>query len=109
MDASSACHVYTFANTAAVAKEYDWAGFARAEEACTILMVAAAGIIAAAATDYSCGNVGYALTVAWAMAGIVVANLRPGESLPVAVTAGAVGAAVTLALLYARLAAPRLA
>jgi translocator protein len=98
--------VATFANTAAAVKDSGWADVGLSEQSWTVLMLAAAGLVACGATLFSRGNAGYALTVLWALAAIVVANLHPGQSTPVAVTAGLVGGAVALVLHYARHASP---
>jgi hypothetical protein len=100
--------VATFANTAAALKNTGWADVGLSEPAWTVLMLLAAGLLACGATIVSHGNFGYALTVIWAFAAIVVANLDRGQSTVVAAISGAAGVMVVMSLVYARLvAAPR--
>ncbi|GAB4192338.1 MAG: hypothetical protein OHK0022_06450 [Roseiflexaceae bacterium] len=68
------------------------------------VMSVAAGLIGAAMTLFSKGNLGYGLTIIWALAGIVVANTTLENNSPVVLAAGAMIVVVAAALLRARLA-----
>lgn len=98
--------VATFANTAAAVKESGWLDTGLPEPAWTVVMLLAAGAIAAAVTLAGRGAPFYALTVVWALVGIVVANAA-GRSVTVAVTAGALAVAVVALSAAAWALAPR--
>lgn len=74
----------------------------------TCVMTVAAGLIGAAVTVVSRGIITYALTIIWALIGILVANIVIASNLSIAITAGIMAAIVAVALAYARLAKQRL-
>ncbi len=47
------------------------------------------------------GNIGYTLTVAWALIGIMVANIVRTPNLPIAIVAGGLAGITLFAMLYA--------
>lgn len=89
--------VATFANTAAALKRSGRLDVGLSEQAWTVLMLLAAGVIAAAVVRVSRGNAWYAGTIVWALVAIVVANLTRGPDPLVAATAGAVALGVVAA------------
>ena len=66
-----------------------------------IIMLVVTGMIATFVTIISRGNVSYALTVTWALIGIVVANVTRNVLPSVAITAGIVALLIVGSLLYA--------
>lgn len=97
--------VATIANTAAVLTQYGIASpLGVSPTTWAIMMTLVAGLIASFITFWSRGNTGYALTVIWALIGIVVANVSQVPNTPVAVTAGSMAAVVGLTLVYTRVA-----
>jgi hypothetical protein len=95
--------VATFANTAAALKAAGLLDVGLSEEAWTVLMIAAAGAIGSVVTYRSGGNVGYGLTLVWALVAILVAD--QGRGAPTLVTPAAAGmaGAVCAALVTGRL------
>jgi hypothetical protein len=93
--------VATFANAAAGLKVSGWENVGLAEPAWAAAFVVAAGLIGAAVTLRTGGNLGFAATVVWAFVAIAARNrtAHPG----VAATAVAMSAVVVAALVYARL------
>jgi hypothetical protein len=87
--------VAVFANTAAALKTAGVFGDGPSEVVWSLALLAAAGVVATGFTVVSRGNVGYALTVVWALAAIVVANLTE-RSNPTVAVAAAVMALVVL-------------
>lgn len=67
------------------------------EQAWTVAMLLAAGLIAAAVVWVSRGNAWYAGTIVWALVAIVVANLTRRPDRVVAATAGAMAVMVIAA------------
>jgi hypothetical protein len=94
--------VATIANTASVLAAYGFSDVVLSNQTWAVVMLVVAGIIGSFVTLVSRGNVGYALTVIWALIGIVVANVSQAPNAAVAVVAGGMAALVALALLRAR-------
>ena len=67
----------------------------------TLLMLLVGAVIALFVILQSKGNLGYALTVAWALLGIMVANILRTRDPSVAVVAGGLAAIAILAMIYA--------
>lgn len=65
-------------------------------------LLLAAGLLASALTWWSQGNVGYALTIIWALVGIVVANVAYNPNPRVAITAASMAVLVAITLMYTR-------
>ncbi len=95
--------VASVANTASILKASGFSTIGLSDQNWSILMLLIGGLIAAFVTLRSRGNVGYALTVIWALIGVVVANVVRTPSIPVAVVAGSMAVLVTFALLRTRL------
>lgn len=93
--------VAAIANTASVLSAYG-ISIGLSEQTWAVVMLIAAGVIGSFATLVSRGNVGYALTIIWALIGIVVANLSPQPNTAVAVVAGSMAVLVAIALLRAQ-------
>lgn len=94
--------VATVANPASVLKQSGVVSpLGLPETAWAVLMTLAAGLIASFVIVWSRGNVGYALTIVWALIGIIVANVVDVPNLLVAFTAGGMSGVVVLALAYA--------
>jgi hypothetical protein len=94
--------VACFANTAAALKNQGLADAGLSETGWTVILLLAAGAVAARVTLASRGNAWYALTIVWALVGIVVANLVRVPNPVVAAVAGAMALVVSLALLRGR-------
>lgn len=67
--------VAAIANTASWLKAAGFSNFILADETWAIIMLVAAGAIAAFVTINSRGNIAYALTIVWALTGVAAANL----------------------------------
>ncbi len=65
-------------------------------------MLFVAGITASCLTLWSRGNGGFALTIVWALIGIVVQNVVNAPNMPTAIAAGSMALLVALALVRAR-------
>jgi hypothetical protein len=97
--------VATFANVAAGLKVSGWADVGLSEPAWAVAMIVAVGVLGAAVTVRTGGNVAFAATVVWALVAVAVRNRVPH---PVVAAAAAVMIAlVVAALLYTRLPAGR--
>ena len=94
--------VACFANTAAALKNDGLLESGPSETRWTVLMLLAAGAIASWVTFATRGNASYALTIVWALAGIVVANTVRVPNTPVAFAAAAMAVALVAALIRAR-------
>jgi hypothetical protein len=91
--------VATVANTASAFAQSgidNLAGLAPTSWAVTMIIIA--GLIASSLTQWSWGNIGYALTIVWAFVGIIVANLTERQNVVVALTAGVMAFVVLLTL-----------
>ena len=94
--------VACFANTAAAFKSAGLPDAGLSETQWTVLMLLTAGALASWVTVATGGNAWYALTIVWALIGIVVANVVRAPNRTVAVVAAVMAVAVSLALLRAR-------
>lgn len=100
--------VATIANTASWLKASGFSNILISDEAWAILMLAVAGAITTFVTLRSRRNFGYALTIVWALIGIIFANLYgKTTSLSVAVLAGTLAAWLFLAALFVQLGSGR--
>ncbi len=91
----------TVATIANVATALDASGFSNvllSNQNWTIVMLIVGTLIASFVTFRSRGNIGYALTVMWALLGIAVANVVRTPSTPVVITASSALAVVALVL-----------
>ena len=96
--------VATIANTASWLKAAGFNNILISNEAWAILMLAIAGVITTFVTLRSRRNLGYALTIVWALIGIIFANLYgKTTSFSVAVLAGILAAWLFLAALFVQL------
>jgi hypothetical protein len=97
--------VATIANTASTLKMYGFSNVVLSDQNWAIVMLIAAGVIGSSVTLVSRGNVWYALTVIWALIGVLVANVVSVPNTAVAVVAGSAAGLVALALLRAQMVA----
>lgn len=70
--------IATVANIWQTLSAYGWSGFGVAYETWAIASLIAAGVVAAIVTFFDRGNLGYALTVIWAMVGIAINQYTAG-------------------------------
>jgi len=96
------CTVGTIANTSTSLFGLGYTDPLFAEQTWAIIMLLVAGFITSCMTSVSRGNWGYALTIIWALVGIVVANVVDHPNTPVAITAGSMAALLAVVLLRAR-------
>ena len=94
--------VAVFANTASALKYSGLLDVGFSETVWTILMLAAATIMASWFIWLSRGNLAYALTVLWALTAIVVANLTKNQNPAVAAAAAGGAGIILIVLLYCR-------
>ncbi len=73
-----------------------------AEQTWAMIMLLVGGVISSFMTTVSRGNLGYALTIIWALVAIVVANVVDHPNTPVAVMAGGMAALVGAVVIRAR-------
>jgi cation transporter-like permease len=91
--------VATVANTSTALKATGFNNMLFADTTWAVIMLLVAGVIGSFVTYVSKGNAAYALTVVWALLGIVVANVVEVSNIGVAITAGSMAAAVAVVLL----------
>jgi translocator protein len=91
--------VATIANTSTTLQASGFGNFLVSNQTWAVIMLVIGGIIASFATFRSRGNPGYALTVIWALVGIIVANSAIAANFWVAVTAGIMAGLIGLALI----------
>ncbi|HEU4327115.1 MAG TPA: hypothetical protein VFS21_28505 [Roseiflexaceae bacterium] len=96
--------VATVANTATALYNSGVSNLLLPDPVWAALMAVAAGLIGAAMTWFSRGNLGYGLTIVWALVGIAAANVGVAGGLPVVVAAGAMVPVVAGTLVWAQLA-----
>lgn len=95
--------VATIANTASILTQSNITNFLGIPPtAWAVAMLVVAGAVVSFVTSVSRGNVAYALTVIWALVGIIVANVQDKPNTPVAITAGSMAALIAIVLLRAR-------
>jgi hypothetical protein len=90
------------ANTSTTLQANGFSNVLIPDEAWAVLMLAVAGAIAAFVTAVSRGNIFYALTIIWALIGVIVANITREPNLIVAVTAGVAAGVIALVLTRSR-------
>lgn len=98
--------VATVANTSTALQGSGFGGFGLPAAEWAVAMLLVAGAIAAFVTLVSRGNIWYALTIVWALLGIVVANVTRESNPPVAAAAAAMAALIALATVRARTMTP---
>jgi translocator protein len=91
----------TIANVASVLNKSGYTELLLGPQAWAIVMLLAAGAIGSLVTRVSRGNLPYALTIVWALVGVVVANVS--DDLSVALVAGVVIAIVATVLIRTRI------
>jgi len=100
--------VASIANTSTVLQASGFSNVIFPNDAWAIIMLIIGGLIAAFTTFRSRGNIGYALTVIWALIGVAVANGTTGAGAAVATVATGSAVLVALVLLLTRRAADAL-
>lgn len=90
----------TIANVASALNASGYTELGLGPQAWAIVMLLTAGAVASLVTAVSRGTVAYALTIIWALVGVVVANV--GDHPPVAVAAGVVIAIVAAVVIRTR-------
>ncbi len=90
--------VATIANVATALAASGFSSVVLSNQNWAIVMLSIGGLIASFVTFKSRGNIGYALTVIWALMGVVVANVVRTPSVPVVITASIAAALVALVL-----------
>ncbi len=94
--------VATVANTSTALKATGFSGTIFADTTWAVLMLIVAGMIGSFVTYVSRGNGAYALTVMWALVGIMVANVIDAPNVAVATAASCMAAIIALVLLLAQ-------
>lgn len=92
--------VATVANTALTLKAYEWGAFGLSETVWAVAILIVAGLIASIVVYYGRGDIAYALTLVWALGGIIVANLARPIVLSAAV---AMAVLIVAVLIYTRM------
>ena len=90
--------VATIANVATALAGSGFSNVLLSNQNWTIVMLSIGGLIASFVTFRSRGNIGYTLTVIWALMGIAIANVVRTPSTPVVIAASIVSAVVALVL-----------
>jgi hypothetical protein len=90
------------ANTSTTLQTAGFSNVLLPDQAWAVLMLVVASGIAAFVTAVSRGNIFYALTIIWALIGVVIANIAREPNLLVAVTAGAGAGIIALVLARSR-------
>jgi translocator protein len=96
------CTVGTIANTSTSLFALGYTDIVFSEQTWAVIMLIVGGLISSLMTIVGRGNVPYALTIIWALIGIVVANVTERDNPVVATVAGIVAAGVALVLVGAR-------
>lgn len=96
------CTVGTIANTSTSLFGLGYTDPLFAEQTWAIIMLLVGGAISSFMTTVSRGNGGYALTIMWALVGIVVANVADHPNTPVAITAAGMAVLIAAVLTRAR-------
>jgi hypothetical protein len=94
--------VAMFANTACAVKASGWENVGLPESAWAVAILLLAGLLGSGVTLLSRGNVGYALTLVWALVAVAVANVTRDHNPTLAAVAVAMAVAVALALVAGR-------
>jgi len=95
--------VATIANVATALASSGFSNVLLSNQNWAIVMLSIGGLIASFVTFKSRGNIGYALTVIWALMGVVVANVVRTPSVPVVIMASLAATVVALVLVVSLL------